>query len=256
MAALKWGRNDFHSFGDFLAGFLFSHPFWLLGVAIFLVAIGGRWIPQMLRSARDWVGKDWIPLGALALLIFLAFVFDRNKFPAPFYLVCWAIIWFLLVYLLKWESPTDSIRPPVDSLNRSYFAEGIAELFRNGRAAPHRIAILGPWGSGKSVLLNLLRHRLANEGGFRIVMVNPWKPKTPDEAWGILAGRATRPWDCPPLCPLPGRDIHNVPFWHRFCPAWDRKSSNCSPANLLDRRIVFSKRSTTRSAVRTPSCLS
>src|SRR5687768_17392863 len=62
-----------------------------------------------------------------------------------------------------------------DSLGRDRVARSIARAVREADASEgYVIGILGPWGSGKTSLLNLVKEELAAAPALTIVEFNPW----------------------------------------------------------------------------------
>ena len=73
-----------------------------------------------------------------------------------------------------------------DKLNRSAFAERVAGILRElPKGAGLVVGIHGPWGDGKTTVLNLLRAELDADGATATVDFNPWR--FTDEA-AMLAG--------------------------------------------------------------------
>lgn len=62
-----------------------------------------------------------------------------------------------------------------DRLDRSGAAEHLAADLRDlDASAGYVFAITGPWGSGKTSLINMIRKALADEPGLPVVDFNPW----------------------------------------------------------------------------------
>lgn len=63
-----------------------------------------------------------------------------------------------------------------DLLRRGAFAARVTELIDNvSTETPSAVlALLGPWGSGKTSVLNFVRARLNRRGSWRVVEFNPW----------------------------------------------------------------------------------
>ncbi len=85
---------------------------------------------------------------------------------------------------------------PRDWLHRRFFANRIARYLIEEDPPLHRIAVLGPWGEGKTRALELIEwetKRLFDEGrsqgSFRpkVVWINPWKATNKQEAWSVVA---------------------------------------------------------------------
>jgi predicted KAP-like P-loop ATPase len=77
------------------------------------------------------------------------------------------------LYLLA-DDPISSSRE--DIFNREAFAQRIAELVSHIRTQTPTsvLALIGPWGSGKSSLLNLVRERVNGFTEWEVVEFNPW----------------------------------------------------------------------------------
>jgi hypothetical protein len=66
-------------------------------------------------------------------------------------------------------------QPAEDLLGRKSVAGVVADEIRTADAAKgYVVAVMGPWGSGKTSLVNLVRHELAKEPMFHVVDFNPW----------------------------------------------------------------------------------
>lgn len=66
--------------------------------------------------------------------------------------------------------------PPEDRFSRAPFAERIARtIFAQRDPASLVIGIYGPWGDGKTSVLNLIEHELAKVGDIVPIRFNPWR---------------------------------------------------------------------------------
>src|SRR6266849_2754227 len=66
-------------------------------------------------------------------------------------------------------------QPADDLLGRRSVAAVIAEEIRNVDASKGCVvAVMGPWGSGKTSLVNLVRHELAKDPSIPVLDFNPW----------------------------------------------------------------------------------
>lgn len=62
-----------------------------------------------------------------------------------------------------------------DVLGRARAARSVARLVRDADASEgYVVGLLGPWGSGKTSLINLVREELASEPPLPVVDFNPW----------------------------------------------------------------------------------
>ncbi len=112
-----------------------------------------------------------------------------SRWPAPWYYFCWLILLGLFVPGLKKPPPIlakttviegvgASDRPleegDADPLHFGETAAALSMFIRNENTPPPlTIAITGPWGSGKSSLMNLLKADL-DRNHFRTVSFNAW----------------------------------------------------------------------------------
>ncbi|MEK7468756.1 MAG: P-loop NTPase fold protein [Planctomycetota bacterium] len=63
-----------------------------------------------------------------------------------------------------------------DQLNRRPFADGICKTIRSlSRGSNWIIGIHGPWGDGKTSVLNFIREDLQKDAGISLVSFNPWR---------------------------------------------------------------------------------
>ena len=62
-----------------------------------------------------------------------------------------------------------------DALGRAPFADGLAELVRSADASRGVVfAVLGPWGAGKSSVLNIFAESLTENPALVTVKFDPW----------------------------------------------------------------------------------
>ncbi len=66
-------------------------------------------------------------------------------------------------------------QPAEDLLGRKSVAGVVADEIRAADASRgYVVAVMGPWGSGKTSLVNLVRHELAKEPTIHVLDFNPW----------------------------------------------------------------------------------
>ena len=67
-------------------------------------------------------------------------------------------------------------RPPDDKFSRAPFAQRIAQTILAQRdPASIEVGVYGPWGDGKTSVLNLIEHALAEDSRTVPVRFNPWR---------------------------------------------------------------------------------
>lgn len=110
-----------------------------------------------------------------------------RRYPAPWYwpacILALALAWLALRHRPKSAETTIAdllasdrpLRPgDPDALDFSAIALGVSRFLRNPRTEPPlTLAVSGEWGTGKSSLMNLIRHDLA-KAGFATVWFNAW----------------------------------------------------------------------------------
>lgn len=78
----------------------------------------------------------------------------------------------------RFSSDRPLTRPEDDRLGYARFAETVAEsLSRMAPVGGFVVGIYGPWGSGKTTVLNFVQSYLRRadpQGGLRVVQFNPW----------------------------------------------------------------------------------
>ena len=187
--SVKFGRAEFVKLSCLASpGFEFSTAWfhWIAIGLILLLAIAARPLFRMLQLLLRWIGLKWPFLMLVtAILLFLLIGGDGHPIHASW--ITGAAL-FVLFSILVW-TPKIKDDTPEDALNRQYFVDRIAEIFVGRSPKTRRVAILGDWGSGKSLTLKLLKKRLLEEKEtpFRIAVVNPWRCKTQEDAWITLA---------------------------------------------------------------------
>ena len=89
----------------------------------------------------------------------------------------------------RWPDEIKKKEPPEDKLYRKFFSSRIAKHLESKDGFIRRIAVLGPWGSGKSYVLKFIQEDLENstEQEFRVAWVNPWKASSREKAVEMLA---------------------------------------------------------------------
>ena len=133
--------------------------------------------------------------------------------PAPWYYLSLVVVLFLLRPALKRPDDRPAAETSVadelisdrplrpgdpDPLDFGVVALGLSRFLRNRNTQPPlTIAVTGPWGSGKSSLMNLLRGDLA-QYGFRSVWFNAWHHQTEEHLLAALLEnirkQAVPPW--------------------------------------------------------------
>ena len=159
---------------------------WLFAAALTLISLSLDSIVTRLRAIRKSLCRDGTLL--LALLILVGSLFYSAGHVSDLRLTLLGLgIWGFL-YVLRFE-PVNLPTPTQDSLHRHYFTERLAEVIAESGDSLSKIAVHGPWGSGKTVVLKLLRDALGkqSEQRWRMAWVNPWQARTPEEAWATLA---------------------------------------------------------------------
>ncbi|MGH8730032.1 MAG: KAP family P-loop NTPase fold protein [Burkholderiales bacterium] len=75
--------------------------------------------------------------------------------------------------MIKSDEPI--MKPEEDLLGRANLASVIADEIRNIEASDgFVVGVLGPWGSGKTSLINLIQNKLAEEPALTVLTFNPW----------------------------------------------------------------------------------
>ena len=172
--------------------------------------------PQLKTNIRSWVGIGKIILSAGIPLLWVRFIGWKLEvvLPQENYILIIGLIFFLLGVLLliisfiiknkrtsseeqianSQASPSGSsnilIDEPIttaeqDRLNRKLFAGHFAEtLIQHTRPSCLISALYGPWGSGKSSLLNLIENYIQEKsipGDQIVIRFNPWNISSLDQ---------------------------------------------------------------------------
>ena len=170
-----------------------KHPWWYAAALAVLLSVGFRWVLGLVaRLWRHCVRSSFRPLlagGAIALIGWGSYA-DAYQ---PWSCVIGYILFFSVMF--SWlRRPPSTPAVVADDLHRRYFVNRLAEIFCTPATSVRRVAILGEWGAGKTQVLSLLAQRLKQERrfGFRVGFVNPWKAKTVEEAWALVAAEVDR----------------------------------------------------------------
>ncbi|MBK1791622.1 KAP family P-loop NTPase fold protein [Persicirhabdus sediminis] len=193
--------------------------------ALTLFAIGYAWtyfiqLKNKLRLQWNNISKKWIYAHLLSSLIVGSILLlkspssqpSSNPYTLSAIVVLLVLFWWLIYKIIPVAKP----RPQVeDFLSRSYFANQIAKTIISDSSSMKRIAVLGPWGSGKTTVLKLLRDQLQNsqQQNFKTALVNPWSCKTTDEAWDVIARGFNEALDLPRKTTLIKEHLNLI---HRF----------------------------------------
>lgn len=189
--ALRFGDSEVQGLIEKLKGLwnqiLDDSQWWAVG-ALLLLGVLLPFFIAWVRSVWYWIlSKSFAPLVFLAVLSFT--VFAHHHWPDSW-------LWHAATLLATAASLSFCLWPAESSdheekdlLYREYFVKRLSEIFQSSTTTLRRVAIMGSWGAGKTMLLRMLRKKLrdTDHGDYRIAFVNPWKAKTPEEAWAILA---------------------------------------------------------------------
>ncbi len=137
---------------------------------------------------QNSLSSTWTKIGFLTFAIFFHAI--AVQFPSfPGLLIIASVFVVASVAGCRWPQDNEDDKPDEDKLYRKFFASRIAEHLNRTDHLIRRIAVLGPWGSGKSYVLKLIRQELekSSEQEFRIKWVNPWKASSKEQAIGMLA---------------------------------------------------------------------
>lgn len=170
-----------------------KHPWWYAAALAVLLSIGLRWILGLV--ARLWwhcVRSSFRPLLAGGAIAFIGWRSEADACQPWSCVIGYTLFFSVMFSWLRRSPSTPAI--VADDLHRRYFVNRLAEIFCTPATSVRRVAILGEWGAGKTHVLSLLAQRLKQERrfGFRVGFVNPWKAKTVEEAWALVAAEVDR----------------------------------------------------------------
>lgn len=169
-----------------LPGFENHWPWYAAGV-LFFAAAQAHWICSAgLRVWRHCIRTRFALIVALVGVGLACgesnsfLVTPQWPFP-PREFIGWAIF-FVSLTCLFWTSKELSTEVK-DRLQRAYFVERLLGCFKNPDTSLRRIAVMGGWGTGKTVVLKLLRQALLGSTNPRygVVMINPWVSQNIEE---------------------------------------------------------------------------
>lgn len=159
------------------------HAFGFVGVAL------------VIRPAISWAARIWlacyhrkcVPAVILGFGLIWWWCANHPGFSTPGWVSAVSI--FLGISALNWRH-REKDGQVADYLQRGYLVERLFELFQVPNPTVKRIAILGPWGSGKTTVLHLLQQQLkqSTQRKFGAAVVNPWTARTPEDAHNLFAG--------------------------------------------------------------------
>lgn len=155
---------------------------WWVSIAALLAALFSNGLRKLKLYCQLLGPPPFLALAAIGYGLLLGLLGLATNTPEKS-LVCTLIFAGFLVLL--WPEKRTRNKPE-DDLNRKYFAERIIDLLTAKDSAIRRIAVIGPWGQGKTRVLDLIQSKLEGTD-YCVVKVNPWLATKPEEAWRILA---------------------------------------------------------------------
>ena len=81
----------------------------------------------------------------------------------------------------------------IDLLGLGAIASAVADVVCGDNGEPITIGVHGPWGSGKSSLLQQVRVELSLRSKTTVVDLNPWEIEDQDEVKGTIINGRPRP---------------------------------------------------------------
>jgi hypothetical protein len=169
-----------------------THQAWYLAGVLIVLAVQAHWAcGVLLRAWRHCRRTRFAPVAALAGVV-IGWMESSASHGANL-LSCssWAIVGWTLFFVSCasrfWtsEESTDDFK---DRLQRGYLVERLLDCFKNPRPSLRRIAIMGGWGTGKTVVLRLLRKALMQSATpkFAVTMINPWVSQNIEEVYAMI----------------------------------------------------------------------
>jgi hypothetical protein len=146
-----------------------------LAVVLLIGAILAPWFCSLIIRIWSYCLKTQFSLVLAAILVLAIWKSGQAGYIVdPLMLGAWTLFFGTIVFRL-WikEEKTEEIS---DKLDREHFVNRLFQIFQDPNTNLRRIAILGSWGTGKTVVLKLLRKRLTNcdQPQFGVAMINPW----------------------------------------------------------------------------------
>jgi hypothetical protein len=82
------------------------------------------------------------------------------------------------------DNPIETVAQ--DEFDFKIYVEILQKTLLQSGPLPFCIGIFGPWGSGKSSFMNMLKEQIENVDGVKYIWFNPWKYDQKDELWHAL----------------------------------------------------------------------
>ena len=186
-------------------------------MAILVLPAVGTLLLAWASIPRSWNSKTWVALaGALMILVafvmayYKTYVSPREAYESGFwiFLGCYILLTAIYIYVI-WRKQRKTVSKPdprittldtvpstllvdeaitlkeQDRLNRNKFADQFAQTLMGHHGDSCLVAALhGPWGSGKSSLLNLIENQLSNSSptnDYIVIRFNPWNVSNLDQ---------------------------------------------------------------------------
>lgn len=169
-----------------------NHATAYLAALLAFIALQSHWLYSVwLRCWRYWKKTYFAHFFIIAGVAIRPIEYTITKEASPFFITGWSLFGWALFFIatasLFWkaEEPSDEIQ---DKLQRSYFVERLMSCFLNPKTTLRRIAIMGGWGTGKTVVLRLIRQKLRKNKSpeFGVAMINPWASQNIEEVHAML----------------------------------------------------------------------
>lgn len=169
-----------------------THQAWYQAGALIILAVQAHWAwGMLLRTWRHCRRTRFAPVAALIGVV-IGWIGSCSASEANLSSCSsWAIAGWALVFVSlasRFWIPEESADDFKDRLQRSYFIERLLVCFKNPHTTIRRIAVLGGWGTGKTVVLRLLRKALLQSASpkFGVAMINPWVSQNIEEVHAMI----------------------------------------------------------------------
>ena len=164
-----------------------THQTWYWAATIAISAALGNWLWSLvILFYQNCVQTRFaIPLSCLGICV--AWSASSNPQFAPVAVFAGWMLFYCGVAARLWV-PAAKTGVVHDRLSRSYFVDRLFECFNNPITKLRRIAVIGGWGTGKTMVLRLLRRTLeqSDHPKFGVAMINPWMLQSAEEIHAMI----------------------------------------------------------------------
>lgn len=167
--------------------FFETHQEWYWATIIAIGAALGNWLWSVVTRLYRYCVRTRFTIALACLGFCIAWSFSTKPQCTPVTILGGWMLFYIGVAARLWI-PAAKSEAIQDRLSRTYFVDRLFECFNNPTTRLRRIAVIGGWGTGKTMVLRLLRRRLeqSDQPKFGVAMINPWVLQSAEEIHAMI----------------------------------------------------------------------